>query len=361
MLSELETIFLYISIIIGATLFALIPTFINSRILKYACLGLSFLVAWIPAAIRYGTGTDYFAYIEKYYEVTFYPQTFLEIIQGREPVFNLLNFLVKWNFNDPQYIFVISSFLLLIFIYRMVEDQSKKINMGLAVFIFMTLFYFASYNILRQYLAMGLVFYSYKYLVEKDFFKFAFLVATASLFHLTALIILPMYFLTGKYRKILLAVYIGAILMIMSFYSVFLQSVTSFEIFERYSVYTPDTDRLLGLGQIIMRLPILLPLLFYSKRIIALNKGYEAYFNFIIIDPFLGVLTYITPNANRIAFYFSLAYILLLSVFPRIFKRPYSYYAYAYVIFYCFAYWILFYIVRGVNNTVPYQFTWFIW
>jgi transmembrane protein EpsG len=362
MFSELETAIFYSLMILGATFFGSVPGLIRiHKVLKYMLWSLSFIIAWIPAAIRFGIGTDYFSYIDKYYRITFYPQTFLEIINDREPAFTLLNFLVKWNVDNPQYVIAMSSFLLLIFIYMMINDQSKNINVGLAIFIFMTLFYFGSYNILRQYIAIGIVFYSYKYLIKKDFYKFLFLIIFAALFHITALIVLPIYLFTGqvRYKNIKLVVFIGIIIIIFYFYETFLASFISYEAFERYAVFTADAEREFGIGQIMLRLPILLPLLFYKKKIISFIKEYETLFYLIIIEPFLGVFAYISPNANRISLYYSIAYILLLSTFPRVFKRPYSYYASAYVVFYCITYWFIIYIYRGLHETIPYQSIYF--
>src|SRR5690625_2272592 len=98
------------------------------------------------------------------------------------------------GFIDSHQIFIaIMAFIPLIMIFRFISKESKII--WLSIFLFITLgFYTNTFNWMRQIIAMALVATSYSYLKnenKKGFFIYVFL---ATLFHVSAIAFLIVYF-----------------------------------------------------------------------------------------------------------------------------------------------------------------------
>ena len=106
-----------------------------------------------------------------------------------------------------------------------------------AIFIYFCKFYLMSYVYLRQGIAMGIVWYSLNYILKRDLIRYMGLLVVSFLFHKSALIFFPMYFLTKRYRKI---IYIGAffvlfVLILSPFLDTIFSFIASFN--ERYQNY----------------------------------------------------------------------------------------------------------------------------
>lgn len=92
-----------------------------------------------------------------------------------------------------QILFIVSGILIIISSYKLIVNYSNFIL--LSVFLFFTMRIFDdSMNILRQYLAISCIIYSYKYLRKKRIFLFVLWVLVASLFHKSAIVFLLAWF-----------------------------------------------------------------------------------------------------------------------------------------------------------------------
>lgn len=118
-----------------------------------------------------------------------------------------------------------------------------------------------SYNqsifVLRQHLAMVVVFLSYKYIIEKDFPKYIGVIAIAFLLHQTAIIVLPLYFLyhvKGKMNVIMLMILV-AVFLYYSF-SYMLINVGN-DVLRGYSLYIDSDEKTNATGAIIVAFELL--------------------------------------------------------------------------------------------------------
>jgi len=150
-------------------------------------LAVSFILLFIISALRYNVGTDYNSYVVWFNNIT-------EITELNDIGFNIIIMLIKLLNGHSQWMFVISSFLILFFVYKSCYENQKYYDLSLFLFITL-LFYFSSFNTLRQWIATAIIMYAIKYIEKKEFKKFFVLVLIASSFHLTALLMLFMYFI----------------------------------------------------------------------------------------------------------------------------------------------------------------------
>ena len=142
-------------------------------------------------------GVDCMNYKENYWEV-YKNLSFIQTIHyDADCGFGLLNWGISkftsdyWMFRVVLYII---TFTLISF---WIRRYSK--NVALSYFIFIALGFIGfDFTILRQALGVSLSVWSYKYLVERNTFKFALVILFAAFFHKTALIMLLVYPLLSK-------------------------------------------------------------------------------------------------------------------------------------------------------------------
>jgi hypothetical protein len=96
-----------------------------------------------------------------------------------------------------RYIFIL---ILTIIIYTLTFISFKRYmtNYPFALMVFMALMFFFTFTYLRQILGVSILWLSIKYLLNRKFWKFTLVVFIAFLFHNSAIIFLPVYFIPIK-------------------------------------------------------------------------------------------------------------------------------------------------------------------
>lgn len=113
-----------------------------------------------------------------------------------EPGYILLCSLIKLLTSNPNAIIIVTGGISIFLFYDFIKKYSKWYFMSVMYFICLG-FFDSSLNIIRQSIAVALTTYAYKYIQEHDLKKFILTIITAASFHVTALIVLPVYFIKG--------------------------------------------------------------------------------------------------------------------------------------------------------------------
>ena len=104
-----------------------------------------------------------------------------------DPYFYKMVYLLMKIKHDPYFvILVISAISNFLMVYRL-WDYRKFSSYKYAVMRYITLFYFFSFNCMRQFLAMAIVFWATKYLEEQDYIKFSLYVIGSAFIHVASL------------------------------------------------------------------------------------------------------------------------------------------------------------------------------
>lgn len=151
-----------------------------------------FILCFISSFRNYNVGTDTLAYIENFIQLntTFKSVSIFDL--PMEPLFNLLN-RVTYTLNDhPQAILFTTSFIINILVALRIYNSSKYPWLSVYLYISLYIFY-QSFNGVRQYIAIAIIFYISKYIYERKLIKFILGIIIASGFHISALIFLPCY------------------------------------------------------------------------------------------------------------------------------------------------------------------------
>ena len=147
---------------------------------------LVFLVMFIPAALRYGIGTDYFSYVDMFNRINY---NYYNIFYRFDPGFIFLSKLVFLLRLDVQWVFIIMSF----FTYLFLIISVKKKYFFLIIPFYFLFFYLQSYNVIRSALVISIGYFAYNQFEKKKYFSSILCLTLALLFHVSTLFYLIIF------------------------------------------------------------------------------------------------------------------------------------------------------------------------
>ncbi|WP_191565576.1 EpsG family protein [Metabacillus idriensis] len=156
-------------------------------------IGCVTLILILVAGLRNNIGDTYF-YMHSYELGTF---TWETIFEDKDPGFGILQMILKSITSDPQILIFITACITNLLIVITLYKYTRMIELSLYVYITSGM-YIVSMNGVRQFLAASIIFCATKYLLNGNIKKYFLLVFLASTLHLSALILLPIYFLVRR-------------------------------------------------------------------------------------------------------------------------------------------------------------------
>jgi len=278
----------------------------------------SFVLIFLFLALRYDYGNDYGAYLKTFQEINRISSIdFFDKYWRFEPGWIFLCRLFK-----PLGFFAMTAALALftcIVYYRFIKKYVPQNYYWLAVFcyVFNPRFMLVHSSAMRQSLAIAIFVYSIDYIYKKDILCYCLCVVLASLFHSSALILLPVYFIglfNYKIGKIMATSLFSSFLLAFVFVKSFLPNINQFinVFFEKYEVYEGGAEIGTGLGLFLYGYLLLL-ILFYDRF---QTEESSVLFKIAIISFFVIPLGLSISMIGRIGMYFQPA---TIAVFPIIF------------------------------------------
>jgi len=327
-------------------------------------LVMSFIIPLIISGFRYDVGTDYMNYIRGYNLTA--NISFTEFIESKniELGFFLIKKIAYW-FNNYQVMFWISTIITLVFAYKAIIRHEDKVSIAFSLMMYLFVIFPSSFNIMRQHIALAIAVYSYRYIFERNFKKFLFFCIIASSFHITALIVLPFYFVViaeksitsfAKKKKIFYQalIIIASILFIVNFSS-FINTLSQMGIFERYYMYSTEIDS--GLNrEIYLKGLILIAVLLYSKKLISYDERNKLYIYFLVIDLIVTFVGFSNPFTKRIGLYFGITQIFLLPSIIKVMNNKVEKYLGRWaIVLYSIGFFILAFYIFKLSHIIPYK------
>ncbi|MDN4526732.1 EpsG family protein [Fictibacillus fluitans] len=150
----------------------------------------AFLSLVLVSGLRSNIGDTYF--YKHTYEISDF--TWDYILNQKDIGFGILQKLLKMFSNDPQVLIFTTALITNLLIIMVLYKYSRMIELSIFVYITGGL-YLVSMNGMRQCLAAAIVFTATKYLLNGDWKKYMLIVLFASLFHESALVLIPIYFI----------------------------------------------------------------------------------------------------------------------------------------------------------------------
>lgn len=277
----------------------------------------SIIPFFIVSGLRNSIGDTYF-YMHAYNinEFTW------EFVKTQDDIgFAILQMILKKYSNDPQILILTTAIVTNLLILLVFYKYSRLVELSIFVYITGGLF-LVTMNGIRQSLAAAILFSGTKFLIEGNKIKYFSVVVFASLFHQSALILIPVYFLVRykPWTKATLVLLIFAVIIVLGFnqFSTILFSAIEDS---QYSVYS-DFDE--G-GANIIRVIVFAAPLFIAflgrEKLRQIFPESDIFVNMALI----GLAFMIISTANwifaRFNIYFELYQLVLVSWIIHVFKN----------------------------------------
>lgn len=281
------------------------------------------LIIFVPviiSTVRKDVGTDFSSYIEMFNSANAMSIEKALKVYGRESLYLLFNKTAFLLFKNSWGIFLISSFSIHIFTLYGIDYFKDHISMPFALFIFYMIHFSMGLNIIRQMIAVSIVFFSLRYIHKKEPIKYGIFIITAAMFHSSALICLVFYFISAfinddnlnarrkSYRK-LMYYWLVALSPFITFIGINL--LVKMPVFGKYKTYISNVYEF-SFSFLIEIIAILLPVLFYREKI--KDNRINSFIEISLLNiTFKGIISFASWG-SRLSLYTNVFYYILPSI-----------------------------------------------
>ena len=237
---------------------------------------------------------------------------FASIFSGREWGFGLLSWLLSGLSSDPQIMIFTVALITNVLIVLTLAKLGRPFE--LSIFLYVAFVdYFGSFNILRQYLAMSIIFWGLRYVLEGMFWRYFMLVFIAASIHSSSWLVLPIYFIVRRktLSKWIVPLFVAALAILANF-----QGFANFFLTDSiYSNYISDIEQdAYGVNPIRVATyfgPLIL-LLINKKKLTKINAHNSTFINYSIISCLIMLISLIYVYVARIDTFFGIVSIIII-------------------------------------------------
>src|SRR5690554_800814 len=260
----------YNAILLLSTLFVWLSEKASTPMQRKVCTLIAFLIVFLPAALRYEIGIDYFSYKIIFENIRDGLDPFWQ--SKMEPGFYFLNWMVANLGLGFEWLVGLTSLIIFTLFFLTYPKKYKAYYH----FLLITLVYFTANNLLRNWLALGFVWLAvFSYLKEPRLFRFLVLIFIGSLFHKSVILFLAFPLLAKLNifaRNKLAYIFVSLLIIFLALWSDTLikwlmsGSLSQALGYARYSSgwYAQDTELGSGIGVLIKILFLAYPLLWLN-------------------------------------------------------------------------------------------------
>jgi hypothetical protein len=302
--------YIFVLIVIISTIY------VGQKSIKYKDIYFPIFILTIFSGIRdYTIGTDTVVYVRDFRNSLDYNYYFFDpnIEYGYQYlVYTILKFTNEYHW----YLLSVALISVGLMIYSIRKYSTDYI---LSVYIYITFgFYTFLFNTVRQAIALAILFYGIKFFLEKKLIKYLAVVFVASLFHISAWIMIPFYFIVHfKFKVEIKAILIFISSAILSSMVIQYMSVSN----QRYEQYTQESEHAGGYLLLFFYSFIALFLYIFGKRLRVNNKNYslleQLYFCGLMFVLPIALLGTDPSGPQRVLYNFSVYLILLIPMILR--------------------------------------------
>ncbi|MCC2251535.1 EpsG family protein [Virgibacillus sp. AGTR] len=281
------------------------------------------------------------------------------VIAQKDIGFGLLQMLLKNFISEyPQILIFTTALITNVFIIFVLYHYSRMLELSLYVYITGGLF-LVSMNGIRQVLAAAIAFTAIKYVTEGSFIKYALIICLASLFHQSALILLPIYFLVRfkAWSKATLVLITVSLVIVVGFeqFSALLFSALEDTQYGHYKGFEEGGSNILRVA--VGAVPLFIAFLGRNKlRELTPNSDY------IVNMSLLGFIFMLISTQNwifaRISIYFELYQLILISWIVKLFREKDQKFIYFGILICYFAYY---YYENVISLQILYESDYLVW
>lgn len=350
----------YVSFAISAISAEKLQNRIKNKLLYYM------IVLFVPvfiATTRVDIGTDYMSYYWYYQQVSEG-----NVYTSMEFLYKALNYVAHWVFGCYEGVLFLSAALTYSFVLAGLRRIRSDASVGIGMWVFYCFYFSSSLNVMRQLIALSIVFYALILLNEGKMKKSIIFMVIATLFHTTSLIAFVFIFvkLLSKSKDCLkkFAIVVAVCSMSVIVGGGYIIRILAGVLPEKYKEYFLSTKTgIISLGFLIDIIPtfliVIIPVIFYVLYC-RHDKTYRFLCNVGMMSLPILLIGYYVSYFGRIVLYFDIAQIALVGVGIKKASTASSKLLYTVfiVLFYGFYFWYSA-MFRGSNEIIPYMSSWF--
>lgn len=296
------------------------------------------------AGLRYRVGVDYISYFNSF--ETRAATVLDSILSFEEPGLNIIAYFINiLGGNGYTFIFILSFFTIALVLKTIYRECYSVLNSLMLYFLIGA--WHGSFNGVRQYAASAILFWGHKYLYEKNFYRYTLIVLIATMFHFSAIVMIPIYFLVNrKFNMKQVVLLIVAALAMQEFYSVV------WDVLEKYKghdlqVYTYMMSDVSLLRVLVAVAPIILFLVGYKK--VDISKKENMYLNLLLLNAVFMIATSKSAYLARLGIFTDIYATIAI---PMLTKKIYSKYSRLIIIGILFLYGIFWFIEVSSRSSI---------
>lgn len=246
-----------------------------------------------------------------------------------------------------------------IFAYTILTQYRNR-NLTVVYALFLFIHYFSSLNIIRQYLAMAIVFWGMKYIFENKFLKYIIVIAMASFIHITVIVTLPMWFLWDHKRNRCIKVekkgviFVMALIVVM-YWKQILKIVLTLNIpfLQKFIPYLEANEA--SNRTFYVKIFMLIVIILGMKCLKVYDERIECFVYLYAIGTIIEYVGFYIPFAKRAGLYYSFPGLIVMSLPEMMFKKNNRFIVNLFVIGIAIIYFILFAYILGQGGVIPYK------
>lgn len=293
----------------------------DNRFDKYLFYVLTLMLI-LFAGFRYGIGVDYFSYYEVISSLS------AGVSQAMEPGYLLLAKLVHIAGGKEQLLYLLSSLITIVFIAKYITRFSHYPLLSLYIYITMPILYFASFNGIRQFIAVAMFAYSIKYILSDSFLKFTAVLLIASTFHITVILMVPCYFILNRINK-----FSHFIIATIGYFALVSSADVILNLLHMSPKYMSDYYESDGVNyKSFISIPLFIFFMTFRDKLSSILSGTNAFITMLYISSLLAVTPLFSDLpaglVNRMTSYFTIALIILFPNMIKIINNRYLRYLY---------------------------------
>lgn len=286
----------------------------QNRLLRYIWFIIAIAIPVYLASVRsLDVGIDVRVYAYPYArlanENNFFRYMSLMFSIGIEPGYSILNFIGEKSLGGICGVFFITQILVITPVYlRLYRKKSKFVFME--AMIYLLLFYNLSLNLMRQAIALSIIYFAYEFIEKEKYEKFIAFVFLASMFHYSAvlglMLLLLHIFVNGRKQNIRIIILYIVLIMGVGLYNPICKFVfgTVFKYNTRYlHAFLANTTGYISTWNVLFNLLIIGSIILNKNYLKKLIKYYE-YLGIALSNIMLYMLIMYNGNAFRFSLYF---------------------------------------------------------
>jgi transmembrane protein EpsG len=274
----------------------------------FRVLSMGILITFM--GLRYGVGVDYFSYEDMFLVGN--------LSSWVEPGYFYLMKLIHELNGEFYWVTTSVALITIYFFYKGVTNLTPYFVLSIFLFLVSPSGYGFCVNGMRQGISAAIFLFSIKYIIEENFYKYCGILLIASLFHVSALILIPFYFIRLlKFRRnlYLIIIIVSIILNQLNYFKLFLTKILSLtpwsSVYLQFEGLLGVAKSTTGLGFLFTNIIGLLVVLLIPDELVKKRK-YSIIFNFYVIFLVLRNVFFSILILYRLVVYFDwLSYIAI--------------------------------------------------